>query len=160
MSQGFIQGFVDWLNLTAGPQVRLARHGMIGAPGTVSVAPDGFQMGVAAGGRITLTPDPAPPPGSFCPSVAHLFRAAAESHGRRAAGVLLTGMGRDGAAELKLLRQAGALTLVQDEESCIIFGMPGEAVRLGAAAHVAPPAEIVNLLLAHVASLKPNGIPA
>lgn len=156
MSRGFIQGFVDWLNHTSGPQVRLAEDGMTALPGTVTVAPDGCQMEVAAGGRIVLVREADPPPGAFSPSVARLFRSAAAVYGRRAAGVLLTGMGRDGAAELKLLHDAGALTIVQDEASSVIFGMPGEAVRLGAAAHVAAPAEIVELLLANVGCGRPS----
>jgi len=60
--------------------------------------------------------------------------------------VLLSGMGRDGAAELKLLREAGAVTIAQDQASAVIFGMPGEAVKLGAATYVAPPEEIIRII--------------
>jgi two-component system chemotaxis response regulator CheB len=78
--------------------------------------------------------------------VGSLFASVAEHYGRRAAGVLLTGMGQDGAAELKAMRDAGALTIVQDTDSAVIPGMPREAVRLGAAMHALPPDAIAALL--------------
>ncbi len=80
------------------------------------------------------------------PSVGVLFRSVAERFGRRAIGVLLTGMGRDGAEELKLMADPGALTVAQDEESCVVFGMPAEAIKLGAARFVLPPHKIAEFL--------------
>jgi two-component system chemotaxis response regulator CheB len=84
--------------------------------------------------------------------VGALFRSVAERFGRRAVGVMLTGMGRDGAEELKLMADQGALTIAQDEESCVVFGMPGEAVRLGAARFVLPLQKIAELLTSAVRS--------
>jgi two-component system, chemotaxis family, protein-glutamate methylesterase/glutaminase len=80
------------------------------------------------------------------PAVAHLFRAAATHFGARTVAVLLTGMGKDGAAELKLLRDRGATTIAQDAASAVVHGMPGEAIALGAAQHIRAPAAIAALL--------------
>jgi len=68
----------------------------------------------------------------------------AETYGRSAIGILLTGMGRDGAARLEPLREAGGVNIAQDEESSVVFGMPGEAIRLGAAGYVLSPAQIAG----------------
>src|SRR5207244_6349289 len=81
------------------------------------------------------------------PSATVLFRSAAEAFGGRGIGILLTGMGDDGAAGLLAMRQAGALTIAQDEATSVVFGMPAEAIRLGAAEHVLPPAVIPSVLL-------------
>jgi len=75
-----------------------------------------------------------------------LFRSVALHCGRRGAGVLLTGMGSDGARELKSIRDRGGITVAQDKESSVVFGMPGEAVRLKAALYVLPPEGIIELL--------------
>ena len=82
-----------------------------------------------------------------CPSVSALFRSMAEVYGRNAVGILLTGMGDDGARELKLMKDKGAVTIAQDRESSVIFGMPGEALKLGAATYVLPPDKIIEHLV-------------
>ena len=79
-----------------------------------------------------------------------LFRSVAEHYGPRAIGVLLTGMGRDGAKELKLMRDAGALTIAQDEETSAVHGMPGEAIKLKGARYVLPPERIVSVVEHHL----------
>ncbi|HEX7768345.1 MAG TPA: CheB methylesterase domain-containing protein, partial [Nitrospira sp.] len=83
---------------------------------------------------------------SFCPSISYLFQSVAESIGSSAAGVLLSGMGQDGAKGLLQLRRTGGVTIVQDEDTSVIFGMPGEAVRIGAAQYVLSPRQIAELL--------------
>ena len=80
-----------------------------------------------------------------------LFKSVAEAYGPRSAGVLLTGMGDDGAAGLFDMKRAGALTIAQDECSSVVFGMPAEAIRLGAADHVLPPDRIAAVLLEQLA---------
>ncbi len=144
ISPGFVQGFVDWLVKTTQFPVSLATAQVRMVPGQAYVAPDGFHLGVDGGGRLVLSE--APPENGLRPAVSFLFRSVASTFGRNAVGVLLSGMGRDGAAELKLLRDLGAVTIAQDQDSAVIYGMPGEAVKLGAATHVASPAEIARII--------------
>lgn len=96
----------------------------------------------------------AAPENGMCPSVSCLFRSATEMFGANAVGVLLTGMGCDGAQELRQMRQAGALTIAQDQESSTVFGMPGEAINLGAATYVLAPEEIAAALTDIMKALK------
>jgi two-component system chemotaxis response regulator CheB len=148
IAAGFLQGMVDWLAQTTGLPVHVATQGEPLLPGHAYLAPDGVHLGVSAAGTAVLSA--AEPDDGLRPSVAHLFASVAHAYGPAAAGVLLTGMGRDGAAELKRLRQRGALTIVQDRDSSVVFGMPGEAVQLGAAAHVLSPEKIAALLASAV----------
>lgn len=144
MAGGFIQGFVEWLAQTCGRPVLLGGHGVLVVRGHTYVAPDGHQMGVDARRRIRLGPPNAE--NGFAPSVSFLFRSVAEVYGQHSAAILLSGMGSDGAVELKHLRDSGALTFAQDEESAVIYGMPGEAKRLGAAQYILPPQAIATTL--------------
>ena len=144
IAAGFTVGFAEWLGATSRLPVHVARGGEIPLPGHVYVAPDDNHLRVGQRGELQTTVDA--PQNGLRPSVGVLFRSVAERFGRRAVGVLLTGMGRDGAEELKLMADMGALTVAQDEESCVVFGMPGEAVRLGAARFVFPPQKIAGLL--------------
>ena len=141
---GFIHGFVEWLNQVCGLPVHLAVHGEQPLPGHVYIAPDGFHMGVSPARAILL--DAAPPADGLRPSVAYLFRSVAAVFGPQALAILLTGMGSDGAKELKLIRDAGGITVAQSRASSIVHGMPGEAIRLGAAKHVLAPEAIADLL--------------
>jgi two-component system chemotaxis response regulator CheB len=154
MAAGFVKGMVDWLNATSGVPVHLARHGEEALPGHAYVAPDALQMGVDAARRIVM--QDAPPEHGVRPSASYLFRSVADGFGSRAVGVLLTGMGKDGASELNSMRMRGAATIVQSRETCVVFGMPGEAVRLGAAMDELPPDEIPAALVARV---RGGGIP-
>ena len=144
ISAGFVQGLAEWLNSTTGLPVRIARHGEIAQAGTAYIAPDGSHMGVDRDCRIVCSHEPAEH--GLRPAVSFLFRSLLKSHGASVVGVLLTGMGRDGAEDLKALRDKGAVTIAQDKESSTVHGMPGEAIRLGAAAHVGDP-EGISLLL-------------
>jgi two-component system chemotaxis response regulator CheB len=144
MAVGFTGGFVDWLAQSSSLPVHLAMQGETVLPGHVYVAPDEFQMTIERGGRIALTAGLSK--NGLCPSASCLFRSIAEVYGGTAVAGLLTGMGRDGAEELKLLRQLGAVTIAQDEESSVVFGMPGEAVRLDAVTFVLPPEKIAAAL--------------
>ena len=144
ISAGFVQGLGDWLTATTGMPVRSARPGELAPAGTALLAPDDWQTSVSREGRIICQPEPAEH--GLRPAVSFLFRAVAQNFGPCAVGVLLTGMGRDGAAELKLMRDAGAVTLAQDQESSIVHGMPGEAIRLGAATHIGSPESLAAVL--------------
>jgi two-component system chemotaxis response regulator CheB len=111
-------------------------------------------MGVGGGGAIALSREP--PDNHLRPAVSFLFRSIAEACGPSAVGVLLTGMGRDGAEALKTMKERGAVTIAQDRESCAVNGMPGAAIELGAAAHVLAPERIAQTL---IKLSDPNGTP-
>lgn len=144
ISAGFAEGFAEWLGKASGYPVRVAAQGEPARAGIAYVAPNGLQMSLLANGSIDLADAPAE--NGLKPSVSYLFRSLATTFGAAAIGVLLTGMGRDGARELKALRDAGAVTIAQDSETSIVFGMPGEAVKLGAAAYVLAPDAIAATL--------------
>ncbi|MCL6635296.1 MAG: chemotaxis-specific protein-glutamate methyltransferase CheB [Peptococcaceae bacterium] len=144
IAAGFLPGLVEWLRQSSSLPLHIASHGAHLLDGHVFFAPDGYFLVVTGGGRIDLRRGQ--PEDGLCPSVAHLFRSVAEVFGPRAAAVLLTGMGSDGARELKLLREKGAVTIAQDKDSSVVYGMPGEAVKLGAAAYVLPPGRIAGTL--------------
>ncbi len=144
ISPGFLEGMVEWLGKECDLPVRIPRDGESFQAGNIYFAPDNHHMEVREGGIISLNSDP--PLNGLRPSVSNLFRSAARSYGPCALGVLLTGMGKDGAQELKEMRDAGAVTLVQNKESCVVFGMPGEAVKIGGASYVLAPEEIAAWL--------------
>ena len=146
MVADFIPGFVEWLDQTCSFPVRVAAHGEPILPGHAYMAPGGYQMKVETRQKISLTQDASE--NGHRPSVSSLFRSVAQVFGSRAVGVLLTGMGKDGAEELRLMKDQGAMTFAQDEESSVIHGMPGEAIRLGGAAYVLPPDKIAAALTA------------
>jgi two-component system chemotaxis response regulator CheB len=144
MAAGFVQGFVEWLRHSSSLPIHLPAHGEFMLPGHVYVAPDEHQMKVERGGRLALTRDA--PENGLRPSASYLFRSIAEVYGGDAAGVLLTGMGRDGAEELRRLKEKGAITFAQDKESSVVHGMPGEAIFLDAATYVLPPRGVAAAL--------------
>ncbi|RNC73318.1 MAG: chemotaxis-specific protein-glutamate methyltransferase CheB [Desulfuromonadales bacterium] len=145
MAMGFIEGFAKWLNLTSALPVHIAANGERLLPGHAYVAPDGCHMLVEEEGT-TIALKSTPPENGLRPSVSALFRSVAQAYGAQAVGVLLTGMGSDGAMELKRLKDAGAVTIVQDRESSVIHGMPGEALKLEAATHSLSPDRIAIAL--------------
>jgi len=155
IARGFLPGLAEWLNQTTGWQIHLAAHGTCPLPGHAYLAPDDFHMGVTPSGRIFLTREP--PENGLRPAVSFLFRSLAESFGASVLGVLLTGMGKDGAAELKLMKDRGAETIAQDRESSIVHGMPGEAILLGGATHVLAADKIAETLIMLVNRENPSG---
>jgi two-component system chemotaxis response regulator CheB len=146
IARGFLPGMVDWLNQTTGSRVRIAAHGVTPLPGHAYVAPDDFHLAADARGDMILAREG--PESGLRPAVSYLFRSLAESCGANAVGVLLTGMGKDGAAELKRMRDHGAHTIVQDRDSSIVHGMPGAAIELGAATQILPADMIAGALIA------------
>ena len=144
IAAGFLHGLATWLGQTTGFPLRIAAQGEQLLSGHVYLAPDGFHMGATRTDRITLSTDA--PESGLRPAVSYLFRSVAAAYGPSAVGVLLTGMGRDGAAELKLMKDKGAITIAQDKASSVVHGMPGEAINLGAATYVLPPDRIAAML--------------
>lgn len=152
MASGFVTSFVEWLAQSSSLPVHVAMHGEYLVPGHVYVAPDECQMKVAHGGTIVLTQDE--PENGLRPSVSYLFRSLAAVYGGDAVAGLLTGMGRDGAEELRLLKEKGAVTFAQDKDSSVVHGMPGEAIRLNAATFILAPDKIAAVLMSLANSRK------
>ncbi len=146
ISKGFTLGFVEWLSSTTNFPIHIAVNGEYPLPGHAYIAPDDFHLGIESGPRIVLSNHELE--NGLRPSVAYLFRTVAQICGNRAVGVLLTGMGHDGAVELKQMRERGAITFAQDKESSVVHGMPGEAINLNAATHILSPLEIAIALTA------------
>lgn len=155
MTEGFIEGFARWLGETSSLPVHISIHNERILPGHVYLAPDGFQMRPDSFGRISLTRDE--PVNNLRPSVSYLFRSVAQIYGKNSIGILLSGMGKDGAEELKMMKEIGAVTIAQDKESSVVYGMPGEAINLDAAKYVLPPEKIVDTLATLIPSKKKKG---
>jgi len=136
IAPGFGAGLVRWLTAELHRDVRTAEGGERAEPGVIYIAPDGAHLELAARGRLRLTQDD--PYRGHRPSVNTLFTSLAKLAGSDAIGVLLTGMGDDGAEGLLAMRRAGAVTIAQDEQSATIYGMPRVAAEIGAAEHVLP----------------------
>ncbi len=149
---GFSRAFAERLNQLCPFEVKEAADGDTAQAGRALVAPGNFHMllrKTAHGYRVAVKDGPL-----VCyqrPSVDVLFSSVADAAGANAVGIILTGMGSDGAAGLLKMKQAGAATLAQDEASCVVFGMPREAIRLGAAVRIAP---LQKIPLAIVAALQ------
>lgn len=146
ISDGFIGGFVEWLATRTALDVVLAAPGTPLRAGTVHVANADGHLGVTRDGHLVRIAGP--PVNGFRPSISRLFDSVSTAYGRDAVGVLLTGMGRDGADGLRRMRETGARTIAQDEDTSVVFGMPGEALRLDAASDVMAPDAIAQALLA------------
>ncbi|MFC0572206.1 protein-glutamate methylesterase/protein-glutamine glutaminase [Paraburkholderia solisilvae] len=143
MPPGFTKSFAQRLNGLCRITVKEAEHGERVLPGHAYIAPGHAHLLLARSGANYIAHlSDEPPVNRHRPSVDVLFRSAAQHAGKNAVGVILTGMGRDGAAGLLDMRRAGAYTLAQDEASCIVFGMPREAIALGAADDISPLADM------------------
>ena len=147
MPEHFTAAFAQRLNSVCEIEVREACTGDRILPGCALIAPGGKHLVVKRSGAQYLAEVvQAPPVNRHCPSVDVLFRSVAKYAGRNATGVIMTGMGDDGARGLLEMKQAGARTLAQDEETCVVFGMPKEAIKLGAADRVVPLHNIPDLI--------------
>lgn len=135
MHPEFVDGFVDWIRRASGAPVVVAGNGMTPEPGSFYIAPAGYHLKVGADRQLVLDARPAT---LHRPSANELFLSMAESLQTDAVGVLLTGMGDDGASGLLAVHRAGGATIVQDEATSAIDGMPRAARELGAAGLVAP----------------------
>jgi len=137
----FAEGFATWLNSFSELPVSIAVNGEKAMPGRVYLAPGNHHLSLSPGG--TLCTHKEMPVNSSRPSVDVLFNSLAQVYGKNTLAVLLSGMGKDGAEGLKKLYDAGAFTLAQEESSCLVYGMPGEAVKLGAVCKVLTPDNIL-----------------
>lgn len=145
ISAGFLDGLVSWLETACDVKIVVARAGEVPKPGVVYFAPDQCHLQLDQQGRIFLSNDAAVT--GHRPSVTVTFQAVAAYYRQATLGILLTGMGRDGADGLLTIAQASGTTIAQNEQSCVVFGMPKEAIALGAAQYILPINEIATMLL-------------
>jgi two-component system, chemotaxis family, protein-glutamate methylesterase/glutaminase len=151
MPERFTKTWADRLNSLCRISVKEAQDGDSVLPGHALVAPGGYHMVLErSGARYTVRINQDPPVNRHRPSVDVTFASVARYAGANAVGVILTGMGGDGAKELLTMKQAGAFTIAQDEASCVVFGMPKEAIKAGAVDKVLPLGDIAGSILAHV----------
>lgn len=151
MPPGFTTSFAARLNGLCQITVKEAVNGERILPGHAYIAPGGTQFHVArSGANYVAVVDDGPPVNRHKPSVEVLFKSAAAVVGRNAYGVMLTGMGNDGAAAMREMKDAGSYNYVQDEATCIVFGMPREAIAHGAADEVLPLGQIAPALIARL----------
>ncbi len=154
ISQAFSRSFADRLDTLCRPMVQQASEGLEVRAGNIYIAPgDRHLMLRRSGGKLVCHLDDGPEINCHKPSVGALFDSVRETVGGKALAVILTGMGDDGARELKRLHDAGAFTIAQDESTSVVWGMPGQAVKLGAADEVAPLERIAELALSKVRAL-------
>jgi two-component system, chemotaxis family, protein-glutamate methylesterase/glutaminase len=146
IATGYINGLVRWLSEQTELPVRTATEGTPLQGGTIYLAPDDCHLTVDQKHCILLTDDE--PVNGFKPSIGRLFSSVYEAYGGNAVAVLLSGMGNDGAQEMRQLHDAGAITIAQDKATSLIHGIPGEAIKLAAVTSVLPIQEIGPALLA------------
>lgn len=141
----FVPGFANWLASRCQLKVQVALEGRVPAAGEIWVAPGGKHMTLNKDRQVVLHSDKGPH--RHQPSIDVLFESVAQLYGARAIGVLLTGMGDDGARGMEKLRAQGARTIAQDEETCVVFGMPAAAMERQAVDYVLPLSHIAEALM-------------
>lgn len=149
VNASFAGAIADSLNNACDARVTLAQSDTLLKPGTIYLAPGGDRhllVSRAGANRFRTLLHPAAEVSGHRPSVDALFGSASATYGSRAVGVLLTGMGQDGAEGLARMEQSGAHTIAQDEASCVVFGMPRAAIELGAVSEVLP----LNQIASHI----------
>ena len=154
IAEGFMQGLVDWLASSCRIQVCTAEEGAEPRPGTAYFPPNNRHLEIDAEGKFRCSA--ALPLGGHRPSIDIAFSSLARRHGAAAVGVLLTGMGQDGAQGMLDIVRAGGLTIAQDEHTSVVFGMPRRAIELGAAHHVLALGQIGPALCRLAAGVAPR----
>lgn len=144
----FSTGFIDWLNQQTPLPVKLAVAGERLEPGTILVAGTNDHLYLKPDLTLSYTKEPINYP--YRPSVDVFFKSLAENYKRKGIAILLTGMGKDGAEGLSILRQRGWHTIAQDKDSCVVYGMPKAAIELNAAVQILSPDKIATTLLQNV----------
>jgi two-component system chemotaxis response regulator CheB len=151
MPAKFTRAFAERLDGICQIEVREARNNDTVRPGLALIAPGGFHMLLRrSGARYYAEVKNGPLVCRQRPSVEVLFKSAAKAAGANAIGVILTGMGNDGAKGMKIMRDAGAFTVAEDESTCVVFGMPREAIKAGGACKVVPLDRVMPTVLSHV----------
>ena len=140
----FAEGFAQWLELTTGKKVFMAFDGMELKQGMIVLPPGDVHLSFRD--KAVLKTPKTPPDRGLRPSVNHLFTSIANTYGPGAVGIILSGMGNDGVEGLRLMRNKGAVTIAQNAESSMIHGMPGEAIKTGAAKYNFSIEQMINYL--------------
>jgi two-component system chemotaxis response regulator CheB len=154
MPERFTKTWADRMNTLCCISVKEAEDGDSVLPGHALVAPGSYHMTlVRSGARYSVRINQDPPVNRHRPSVDVLFDSVAQYAGANTIGVILTGMGGDGAKGMLSMKRAGAYTIAQDEASCVVFGMPKEAIKLGGVDKVLPLSEIPAAIVAYVSRL-------
>ncbi len=141
----FAEAYRAWLQSNTAMSVQFATTDQVLLPGNVYMPPGDIHLVVASEDMATLSSEP--PVKGHRPSISMLFQSARDVYCENIIAILLSGMGADGAIEMKLLRDCGALTIAQEEKSCLVFGMPGEAIKYGGARKVLTPKQIADELI-------------
>jgi two-component system chemotaxis response regulator CheB len=144
ISGGFLTGLVEWLATYCAMAVKIVQSGELPLPGTVYFPQEGAHLEIDKGGKLLSSHKP--PVEGHCPSVTVTFKSVADYSGDGAIGVLLTGMGSDGATGMQEIFEVGGITIAQNEESSTVFGMPKQAIALGAVKYVLPANKIGFML--------------
>ena len=151
MPEGFTAMYAQRLNRICAMEVREAKHGDIIKPGLALIAPGAKQMEVVRSGRNYMVQcRPGPKVSGHCPSVDVLFNSIAKNVAINKVGIIMTGMGRDGADGLLAMRQSGAFTIGQDKDSCVVYGMPMVAFNIGGVCTQASCENIASVLMNHL----------
>jgi len=162
MPEKFTAAFAERLNGLSQVEIKEAATGDRVVPGRVLIAPGGMHMLLRrSGAQYQVEVMRGPPVNRHCPSVDVLFRSVAQTAGKNALGIIMTGMGDDGARGLKEMKEAGAITLGQDEKTCVVYGMPKEAMKMGAVGKELPldaiPRAIIEFGVSRDDALKRSG---
>jgi len=145
IAPGFTDGLIEWLSGSTNLKIVKGSDGLKIEPGVVVIAPDGIHMTVTSGERIKLIERQMP--GPHKPSVDVLLESVADVYGDHAVGVILTGMGRDGAQGIKAIHERGGRTIAQDRNTSVIFSMAKEAIKLGGVDQVVPLSDVSRLMM-------------
>jgi len=152
ISEGFLKGLVEWLAANCRLNVKIARSGETPLRAAVYFPEEGTHLTVDGKGRLFSSRQP--PLAGHRPAVTVLFDSVANYYGNGAIAVLLTGMGSDGAAGMQAIAKAGGVTIAQDEASCVVFGMPKQAIDAGAVRHILAPPAIAGFLISEIRGRK------
>jgi two-component system, chemotaxis family, protein-glutamate methylesterase/glutaminase len=145
ISDGFLEGMVEWLSRTTELKIEIAEHNKVLEKGTIYFCPTERNTSIQPNLVVNISKDISAQLAT--PSISHLFRSIHKNFRQNAIGILMTGMGRDGVEELAIMKETGAVTIVQDKDSCIVYGIPYEAVRLNAQKYILSPENIVKKIV-------------
>ncbi|MBI4651396.1 chemotaxis-specific protein-glutamate methyltransferase CheB [Candidatus Desantisbacteria bacterium] len=148
MSKGFIQGLADWLQSMSKIKIRVAQEGDMIKPGEVLFTPDTCHMIINNKGQIQY--EDSPPVGGVKPSADIVLPSIAKYFGKNAIGVIMTGMGDDGARGIECIKKEGGKTIAQNEETCAVFGMPKVAIERGVIDEIVPLDKIAETIIKYL----------